>query len=475
MILNTEPNSIGYPPQILQPQDYLVADSVLETLAHWTATGGETPWLATAWKANPKAKSVTVTLRKGVRFQDGTPFNANAVKFNIQLMMAAKNSDYAYVKSIQVKGPYSLTVHLSQWDATFLDAMLLRLYLVSPASYRNHDQQWAISHPVGTGPFTLVSWNRGVDIKFKRNPDYWQKGKPYLDGLDFRIISDPTTALAAFQSGEADVYLLAPDQVAASAPASAQVVKLRTSIGAVERGITFDSGNPKSPFADVRVREAVAYAINRDALLKGIFKFSRPTPEIGLPGAWSYNPKVPGFPYSPERAKQLLAQAGYPNGFSTTFTVLNDPASQEMATAVQSDLAQVGIKVQVQVVDPAKYFQLTSPGGTGWSGMMQWGFNASPNIISTMPHAYSPGGLFGSSAHPDEVLQLLAQARAAETFKAEQQLAWKLQSVVFQKYVLDVPIGVTTNPLLKTSKVHGDGFNQVAVTQWTPQDAWLSS
>jgi len=472
LILDADPNSLGYPPQILQPRDFLTASAALETLGRWNANGGIDSWLAREWRIDAQTKTMSLTLREGVKFQDGTDFNAEAVKWNIELMMSARRAEFANVTAIEVTGPYTLNVRLSEWDTAFHDTLLTRMYIISPTSYRDRDA--AIANPVGTGPFKLVSWTRGVDIRFERSPSYWQEGKPYLDGLVFRIVQDPTTAAAVFQSGEADVFLFPPAEAIEAAPSWATVAKLATGIGAAEAGITFDSGDPRSPFADVRVRQAVAHAINRQALLQAIYKVFTATNQLGVAGAWSYNPNVRGYAYDPERARQLLAEAGYPNGFATTLTVTNTPQNRAMAAAVQSDLQRVGIRVEIQVVDAARYFQLTSPGGTGWSGIIQWSADASPNIDVGLTRAYAPGGLFPSRARPDEVLQVLRQARTATAQAERQRFAWDLQDLIFQKYVLDVPFGVNTHPMLKAPKVRDDRLNEVSLILWTPEDAWLA-
>jgi ABC-type transport system substrate-binding protein len=164
-----------------------------------------------------------------------------------------------------------------------------------------------------------------VSIKFKKNENYWQKGKPYLDGIEYSIITNLTTAANVFKNGGANVLTRMNTETYRDIKESGKYVidtdeKLAGAY--LGSGIMFDSGNPDSPFANLKVRQAVMHAVDTEAIAKSVLNgLAVPTNQYNTPASPFYNPDVKGYPYDPEKAKQLLAEAGYPNGFKTKLTV----------------------------------------------------------------------------------------------------------------------------------------------------------
>jgi peptide/nickel transport system substrate-binding protein len=473
-IIITTPTTIGYPMQFNPLMDYACSGPAIESLAHYDANENMIPWLATGWKVDTNAKTVTLSLRQGVKFQDGTDFNADAVKWNIDQFSKEKRAETASVASVDVVDNYTVKVTLSSWDNTFI-SQFGTIGIISPTAFKAHDVNWAIANPVGTGAFQFVSWTRDVSIVYKRFDGYWQTGKPYLDGIQFNLVADPTVALASFKAGEADVLAVGNPQDLNDLKQSGKynVVALASG-GSQMGGIAGDSGHPDSPYAKLEVRQAISYAINNAELVNGIFQGQAiPTNQWAVPTNWGYNSKVTGYPYNPTQAQQLLNKAGYPNGFSTTLYGVNWGGTYTLEmTAIQSYLGKIGIKVNV---DTSGAFSKMVTGG--WDNCMitmipKLGSDVTIQMRQTIG---SPGQVFGKSLiHPAEIDQLLAQATSATDTATKTSLVQQIQQVAFQQYAVFTPYRVSASVCAKAPYVHDDGLYMTESTQWSPENAWIA-
>jgi ABC-type transport system substrate-binding protein len=318
IISRYNPVNLGFPSQPNVPDDITYNVPCIETLLHFDNKGKPIPWLATGWKVNKDLKTLALTLRKGVKFHDGTDFNAEAVKYLLDQYRTSGKAELKTVSAVRIVDSYTVQLDFSP---RFQDHILSSLgatpgLMVSPTVLKTHDKTWAMMNPVGTGPFKLVKYERDVLLRYEKFSGYWQKGKPYLDAIEFKFITDPLTGLAAFKVGDADQIIRIDVQDALDLQAAGKYILDKLAISVV--GLGPDGGNSKSPFADARVRKAIAYAIDRDAIAKSLSHnlFTTAT-QIRTPGAVGYNPAVKGYPYDPKKARELLAQAGYPNGFKT--------------------------------------------------------------------------------------------------------------------------------------------------------------
>jgi peptide/nickel transport system substrate-binding protein len=349
----------GYIPQ------YAVS-ACLEGLIDRDYAGNLTPWLATAWQVAPDKKSLTLTLRKGVKFHDGSEFNAKAVKFNLDAFMTAKNAVTTTWDSVNIADDYTIKINLKSFENT-MPSDISNLRMVSQAAFEKNGIEWARWNPVGTGPFQFVSFERDVKAVFKKFPNYWQEGKPYLDGVEMLFVVDPMTQSLAFQSGSAHVLALASGKIAAELKAQKYEVVVAGNGGV--RSLLFDSVNADSPFADKKVRQAVMYAIDREAIAKALGRgFWFPMNQICFQGTAAYLPEMEGqYKFDPAKAKQLLAEAGFPNGFKYKITPTADPEGMEPMVSVQRYLSDVGIKIDLDIVDYAKFNQIRYS-ESGWKG-----------------------------------------------------------------------------------------------------------
>jgi peptide/nickel transport system substrate-binding protein len=302
-------------------------------------------------------------LRQGVKFHDGSDFNAEAVKWNMDLQIeAGKARDW---KSVDVLGEYTVRINIDGYKNTILSGLAAgAAQIVSPTAVEENGLEWARWHPIGTGPFKFVEYERDARLVYERNDDYWNEGLPYLDGLEFVVIADETVRSIAFQRG--DIHALR---------ASGLVAQELQGMGfdyVTRSGGTFilipDSKNAESPFADLKVRQAFSHAIDRESLADALgYGFSRPAYQVypGFPE--TAIPNLDKHEFDQDLARQLLADAGYQDGFQTTIHAFTRVVPRDYITAIANMLGEVGIEVTPDFPEAGKYSEYRFD---GWSDAM---------------------------------------------------------------------------------------------------------
>ncbi|CAG1003286.1 partial Heme-binding protein A, partial [Gammaproteobacteria bacterium] len=317
---------IGMPisPRILDPDDLAplsmaIFDLMYNKLIRVGTDGRLVPDLAESWEmVNPT--TWRFHLRKGVKFHNGEEFNAETVKFTIEWNMDAKNNrlsrrgvpDVAKVNIVD-----SHTVDVTTTKPVGVQPTLLTIVYLLPAKYYARvGAQNFNNAPVGTGPFEYVDWKRDEYIKLQANPEYWE-GKPKLNNVEIKIIPEASSRVAALKAGEVNlVYQLLPEQVDTVKTSGFEVKAV--SIG---QSYVFGFGRETlraKPLQDKRVRQAIQHAVDMDAIIKGITggMARKLDGQMAGPGVFGYSPDVRAYDYDPEKAKQLLTQAGYAQGFT---------------------------------------------------------------------------------------------------------------------------------------------------------------
>jgi peptide/nickel transport system substrate-binding protein len=467
--------SIGYPAKMVRAYSNLQAAPALETLFRTDRTGRLTPWLATGLKEDPTAGRVTLTLRKGVKFHDGTDFNAEAMKWNLEQCMGAKSPGTEKLRSIEVVDASTVRINLSEWDNTATSNLAQSIgFIISPAAYKQNGEEWCAKNPVGTGPFEFVSWQKDVRTVYKKFPGYWQKGKPYLDSIVWAPIADTLTQEISLRKGEWEMMLTnVPKSITALEKEGFVVTRQRTGSGAVS--IIPDSANPKSPFADVRVRQAAQHAIDTNALVQTIFygEFEVVNQWI-YKGHWGYNPSVAGYPYNPDKARKLLADAGYPKGFKTRILYRTDPESDLLFTAIQGYLKAVGIEADLDPALSARYDQIAFRGGK-WEGFIIDSMSANPDLAGALSQRYVGGGTyFASMLAPDDYVKAVQNAVVARDFESKQKWTYEAMKLMIDTYCLQTVL--FCRPVFATAKasLQNHGIYETPNTGlWRPEDAWL--
>jgi peptide/nickel transport system substrate-binding protein len=346
---------LGTPWEVMGVDSDLIKP-VIETLLREDARGGYHPWLATSWKVDMAKNTITLPLRKGVRFHDGTDFNARAAKWNLDQMIKAKTVK-GFV-SVDIVDDYTVRINVEKYQNNFLNYLCASYggAVISPTYYEKNGADYVKWHPVGTGPFKFVKFDRGAKLTYARWDGYWQKGRPYLDGIEYLFIRDPMTQQAAMRaSGPDKVHVLYVNSGEQAAMMKNQGFKIMSGfVGATS--LIPDSANADSPLSNKKVREAVSLAIDRDAIAKARgFGFWAPTMQVPSPQNPGFVASLGTGQFDPKKAKQLLADAGFPNGFKIKLIVQPALVDRDAVVAVQRYLGEVGIQCETEFPDGGGY------------------------------------------------------------------------------------------------------------------------
>lgn len=327
--------------------------NVFEGLFNPTPDGGVTPAIAKSYKVSEDGLTYTFTLRDGVKFHDGNPVTVDDVKYSFDRLMGTKtgqplSNKFSNVDSVTTPDKSTIVIKLKTPDSAFLTRLTAQDAAILEAS--NDAKQ--NDHPIGTGPFKFVKYSPQSSLVLEKNKDYWRKGIPYLDKVTFVIQPDDQSAFLSLQSGQLGLA----DIPAAKIPEAKDFNIIKQNTNAV---FILGFNNAKKPFNDVRVRQAINYAINKDDIIKGAF--SGYGTKIGSnmsPAMGPYYKKGLEDYYATniDKAKSLLAEAGYPNGFKTTVTVSSHAkVYSDAAQIVAQQLKKIGIDVKINVVEWPKW------------------------------------------------------------------------------------------------------------------------
>lgn len=448
--LVAEPTSMD-PGQLTDINSMRVLSSVYDTLVRFKENSFTLePGLATSWTLSPDGLNYTFKLRRGVKFHDGTAFNAEAVKFTYDRLLDPKHPYantgpfpfagfyYGAIKQVTAVDASTVRVTLKRPFSPLLNNLTLNTgRIVSPAAVKKWGKEFA-SHPVGTGPFRFVGWEKNVRIVLEANPGYWE-GRPGLARLIFRPLPEEQTRVTELLSGGVDFIVdVPPDNIA--------------QIRSDPRFVFYQQPGPhvwwvtlnvrKKPFDDVRVRRAVNHAVNKQAIAGDLLKGTATISSGPVPPAitWAYTAQVAQYPYDPARAKALLAEAGYANGFSAVFWIPESGSGMQspktMAQSIQADLAAVGIKVSIRTFEWGAYLNKYGKGLGQEADMAALSFMLDPGDPAPMLSlildggAIPPNGFNGGYYKNAEVDRILAAATRTVDLKKRGDLYRQMQKIV---------------------------------------------
>ncbi|TPW32479.1 ABC transporter substrate-binding protein [Martelella alba] len=355
--MSIEPS--GLDPTIASPVaiGQVVWQNLFEGLVKVDEEGKIEPELASSWDISDDGLTYTFHLRDGVTFQDGSAFNADTAKFTIDRIIAPDSVNgqkalYKAIESTDAPDESTLVLHLSAPSADLLYWLgFPAAVMVSPDSVDTNTTK-----PVGTGPFEFSDWKKGNEVTFVKNPNYWGEA-PKLDKVTFRFIADPQAQAAALTSGGVDAIpeFGAPELVDQFKKNSDFTVE----IGATGMEVVAGMNNAEKPFSDVKVRQALMMAIDRQAIIDATNSgYGTPIGSHFSPSDAGYEDLTGVLPYDPAKAKALLAEAGYPNGFTFTMKVPNRAYAERAAEIMQAYFAQIGVTMNIESSEfPAKWIQ----------------------------------------------------------------------------------------------------------------------
>ncbi len=336
--------------------DEVVYANVFEGLTRYAEDGSIQPALAESWDISEDELSYTFHLHEGVTFHDGTEMTAEDVKFSLDRARAEDSTNaqkvlFEDIESVEVVDPHTVQVNLSQPDGAFLSNMAWGdAVIVAEESAADN-----ATNPVGTGPFQFEDWREGDSVELTRYEDYW--GEPVaLESAIFKFIDDPTAAFSAMMAGDLDAYpsFPAPENIAQfEADPQFKVIE-----GSTEGEIIMAMNNAVEPFDDIRVRKAVAHAIDREGLIEGAyFGYGTPIGSHLAPQNPAYVDLTGQSAYDPELSRELLAEAGYEDGFETTLKLPPPSYARRGGEILASYLRDVGIEAEIINVEWAQWLQ----------------------------------------------------------------------------------------------------------------------
>jgi len=444
-----EPQSLD-PHAVTAVNDFRILVNIYDGLVRYQdGTLNVEPSLAESWTISDDGTQYTFDLREGVEFHDGTPFNAEAVVFNFERML---NEDHPYhdtgpfplafyfgqVAEVDALGEYRVRFTLTEPFAPFLSNLAYPTGLIiSPSAVREHGEDVG-RHPSGTGAYQFEEWEANSRVVVSRNNDYWD-GAPDLEAIVFRPITDANTRVAEMLSGGIDMMVeVPPDNVATFSEDD--------SFNVYEQAgphLWFLILNLKEePMNDKRVRQAVNYAINKKALVEDVLQGTATVATGPTPPAfgWAYNEDLEPYPYDPDKARELIQTAGA-DGAEVTFYVTEggsgmlDPIS--MGTAIQADLAAVGLDVKIETYEWNTFLGRVNPGLEGKADMaeMAWMTNDPDTLpfLALRTEAWPENGGFNSGYYSNErVDELLNKARTSTDQAERARLYKEMQEIVYE-------------------------------------------
>jgi peptide/nickel transport system substrate-binding protein len=469
------------PANVTDGESIKVTKNIFEGLLTYEEDNTEVvPALATEWSYDADNLVWTFTLREGVKFHDGTDFNAEAVVFNFNRWMDKDHEfhigDFPYygymfggykgdeghvIKEVVATGDYTVEIHLNNPQGPFLNNVAMAAFgIASPAAIKEHGENFG-ENPVGTGPFKFVEWKRDDSITVEKNEDYWQEGLPKLDKVIFKSIPENSARFIALQNGDIDIMdgVNAADlQIIESDENLQQFLRPSMNVGY----LAFNT--EKEPFNNKKVRQALNHAVDKNALIDTFYGgLAEPAKNPLPPSLWGYNDSINEYEFDLEKAKQLLAEAGYPDGFETDFWAMPVPRpympqGPQAAEQMAANFEKIGVKTEILSPEWGVYLERTG-NGEHQMAMLGWtGDNGDPDnflyVLLDSDNAKTPDAGNIAFYKNDQVHDLLIQAQRITDLEERTKLYEQAQEIIHEDAPW-VPLVHSTPPLAANVKVKG--------------------
>ncbi|WP_454711225.1 ABC transporter substrate-binding protein [Cupriavidus nantongensis] len=474
------------PVKISAGVDHYFVGQIFEMLVRRNAALKDENWLAQSWKleTGKDGKPVLdVQLRKGVRFHNGDPLTSEDLEFSWQRQRDPKSSFFShYVSSVErfeIVDAHRFKLHFKEPDAQFLVGNM-QLWAMPKKYIQKVGEEEFARKPVGTGPWKFVSRTVKDELKLEAFDGYWnQEKRPGIKELTIKVIPEDLTRVAAFKTGKVDFIDNVPPSMVEEFR-KMPGVKTVTLVSGNNLFLNFNTQMPKSPFNDVRVRQAAAHAIDVDAIIKRVlFGQGERYAQVGK-GSNGYDPALKPYAFDPKRARELLRQAGYPNGFDTpcyNLTTPREPGVKEVGEAMYAYLSAAGIRCQVRNLEYGAWISLGKRGRSGppeMDGVLSWmwsqGLPGDPGLAwSGHLHSYQPGGGWGTYSYTSdpEVDALLEKQRQAMDPAARSALLQQIARLKHERVLGGLP---TYRPLVTFAWRD----NKINYVPWPIRDYWRS-
>jgi peptide/nickel transport system substrate-binding protein len=431
------------------------------------------PDAADSWRTSADGKTWVLHIRDGLTFADGTPLTAADAAFTLQ-RAASKDSNFednfALIDHATATDPHTLVVILKKPSASFLAYASLYAASITPEKAVQAQGKGFWDHPVGSGPFVLTEWVKNDHITLKRNPRYWQKPYPYLDELRFDVLTDDNTRMLKFRSGELDIATnVPPNQVEGLKKEKGITVKLFPQM-------RFDYiyyNHAHKPFNDIRVRQALNYAIDRQAILKSVLFGYGSLAGSMLPPMLYWDNSVKSYPFDVAKAKALMQEAGIGTGVSTeTLVYSGDNQGSQIATILKDEFKAIGVDLKVTVLEAATVRARRTKGDFDMIISYYTSDVVDPDELVAFAMDYAGGAIAKYMGFKnDRITQLAAAAEAEMNPQKRKAMYSEIQKIAHDQYAV-IPIYYADNRTALWDHVHD--FMQLPTANYRLWETWVS-
>jgi peptide/nickel transport system substrate-binding protein len=432
------------------------------------------PNLAKDWDVSEDGLTYTFYLEEGVQFHDGTPFNAEAVVYNFNRWMNGNADLYPYytmfggfkgdeghiIESVEATEEYTVVFKLKRPQAPFLKNLAMSPFgMASPTALEKLGEEGFNQNPVGTGPFKFVEWKREESITLEKNENYWKEGLPKLDRVIYTVIPDNSARLNALLSGDVDI-------IDGINPTDIEQIKNNPDLQIIERpsmnvGYLGFTVNRDTPLAEREVRIALSHAVPKQDLIDAFYGgYAEPAKTVMPPSVEGYNDEIEDYEYNPKLAKQMLADAGYPDGFEFDLWYMPVsrpyiPEGEKIAEVIQQSFAEIGVKANLKTVDWATYLDMATAGEfdaflLGWTGDN----GDADNFIYTLLDKDSIGSNNNTFYSNDELHDILIEAQTITDQEKRNEL-YKQAQVIIHEDAPWIPLVHSTPVVVAKKSVQG--------------------
>ncbi|MGG2481621.1 ABC transporter substrate-binding protein [Brevibacillus borstelensis] len=373
-------------------------------------------------------------LRQGVTFHNGEEFNADAVKFSLERVLNEKQKspqrgNISAISAVKVLDPYTVEIKTKE-PYNLLPHRLFYLSIVPPKYVQEVGDQEFAQKPVGTGPYKFAEWVKGDKIVLEANENYF-KGAPKIKKVSFRVIPEVATQIAELQSGGVDIIRMVPPDMLAQLEGNPQLAVTSTPLLRVYY-MAFDT--KKKPFDDARVRQAMNYAVDIDTIVKKVLADKAVRTPAGVnPNHFGFDESIKPYPYDPEKAKSLLKEAGYENGFETEIHYFTPGIGQQITDAVISDLSKVGIKAKAKFYPESSSFVEKQRAGDLPFRLGHWGSYSVYDADAILQPMFDSKGVYGKYFNTPQLDALINEARSSVDQDKRKALYSQAQQLIYKE------------------------------------------
>lgn len=448
LVIGTTTDVNSYAPWRFRGEFYLMG-GVYEPLLEFDSEGNIVPYLAESIVADPDNLTYTIRVREGVTFSDGSVLDGEVLLWNFENFKENSQTSSTHFGSVdyfEQVDEMTVVIHLTEWNTQIPFSLNNCAGMVySKKAFDEHGYDWCLENPVGTGPYVLVEKVADSHKRFIKNVNYWNAQEPALyDVIEARIFGNAMAAQAALISGDIDVFN-GGDYGMKDTLTKAGFNLYQNKMWYRIYFLIFGSAVENSPLSNVLVRKAIAYAIDSASIVKALdYGRSFVSNQYAVKGTGFYNPDVVGYDYNPEKAKELLAEAGYPNGFSTKIVVGTDQGLDRYMVALQSYLDDVGIKANLVYQENALW-QSSGIYETD-DGMILCGHGFGSNLVNQAVANFSKRAVGGvgmlnkSKIHPDDLNDVLIRALGSTDETEMYQLMQEAERLIIDEYMIGYPV-----------------------------------